>query len=1151
MRVISGRQFDVLFDQVFGSRLVKSAFVANLFTKLDDALKATTRLRSADRIARVTEMSGITAENLIEAIGKNPDEFLRIYGRIKNRSDSVLKRVIDAAWSLSGRTQSIEEFASAASKAGGGRQLSLLPAAGETGLVRGTNQLIEGASDEAANAIIAAAKKGLTAQDFERLHRAYFSAGANKREIISALNNAFYREPGLRDIFLDFMKRNKASASFFGDILADVRGVPIYEANIRQIANGIISAVENGSENAPEAQRLITQLEQQIGTNPTEVSRTLESLSDDQARILGEYYRRTRGYGIPEAIRRSEQRLGIIDVGEDAVRGADDIKPISFRPPTVETPTVTRQPTIETPTGVRPATGELPPVVRPGSEGSSVRVPGGLPSAGSALPPITEVDDLATIISKIEQRSGDLTDKEAIIILNMMEQNGEVFAAKLLTEKSGKFRVFLADYDKNVNLRAILLEAEDIIRRSPNAVATIIRDAPAASAAARQRNWGKAARIGAGIAAGLVGAALISFIMGDDDEEVVPPQSAATTSGGGSSGSPQGRGEPTTDLTDRYREASKIMMDKGYLSGIQTSWTKEFDAGFRPFIDAGTKNNKALRGTNLVGGQTWVQAAPTIAFPPTEKGALDAVTILGKFVPAIGEKGTGEAREEVPQVGPGDTRQSSKEDVLADIISRLYNNRLVEGGGGIFSNELKQTQTLVNAVGGGTPTGYRNAAKVILTRNPSLSGILPESPIGDVLTKKNIRRHPAYMAAKETQKTIHQIFEAANDFNDKGLPNLINPGRKGSTENIKTYLASSAGGSWKLASERSTGNMSKNAISKRSNMISARLVKEADMRDNLVGFGAGVGGLGGAVGGGVAGTALGLPVSGTIAGGLAGGVAGGAAGGALGGYLYDYFAGGEIDKAYPELKNKRELELIYMFKKDLDNVWFNSDKSGVLLFDAIAYFLGFNYGYDIKKLEDKLVEVGLNLDGETFEELMNDDESGSYDSVKRKLDQGRADKQSAGSATSAKDGGSAASQATRGEVSYSDASQVQIMSKIMIEKGYLSSPQSSWTQEFDRAFREFVDAGTKASGEHGDTNMVDGESWVNVAERAGFAGSPRGALSAVVALKEFVPRKTARDLSKRFVKLAESRKARIKVEVLGNLTPAEKAVIRRNKMREI
>ena len=397
------------------------------------------------------------------------------------------------------------------------------------------------------------------------------------------------------------------------------------------------------------------------------------------------------------------------------------------------------------------------------------------------------------------------------------------------------------------------------------------------------------------------------------------------------------------------------------------------------------------------------------------------------------------------------------------------------------------------------------------------------------------------MAAKETQKTIHQIFEAANDFNDKGLPNLINPGRKGSTENIKTYLASSAGGSWKLASERSTGNMSKNAISKRSNMISARLVKEADMRDKVVGFGAGAGALGGGI--------LGSP--GGVPGAIAGVAAGGAAGAYSAGYLYDYFAGGEIDKAYPELKNKRELELIYMFKKDLDNVWFNSDKSGVLLFDAIAYFLGFNYGYDIKKLEDKLVEVGLNLDGETFEELMNDDESGSYDSVKRKLDQGRADKQSAGSATSAKDGGSAASQATRGEVSYSDASQVQIMSKIMIEKGYLSSPQSSWTQEFDRAFREFVDAGTKASGEHGDTNMVDGESWVNVAERAGFAGSPRGALSAVVALKEFVPRKTARDLSKRFVKLAESRKARIKVEVLGNLTPAEKAVIRRNKMREI
>jgi hypothetical protein len=1134
MRVISNRQFDVLFGHIFGDGFTKSASVASLATKLTEAWQATKSLTGAARVARITATTGITAESLATIIAREPDEFLKIYRGMSRNPNSILKRVIDSAWATSGGG-TIEEFASAASKSGGGRQLSLLPAVGETGMARSTTQLVGASSEEAVNALIKAKTQGITAQDIERFHRAYFSS-SNKEEVYRALSEAARQDPSLKEAIFFLLKRDPESYRLFNEIATDVMGLSAYEAEIRQITSGIISAVETGGEGTPQAQRLITQLEQQIGTKPREVSRTLEGLSNDQARILGEYYRRTRGYGIPEAIRRSEQRLGIVDVGEDAVRGADDVRPITSRQTTVETPTevkpvTNRQTTVEAPTEVKPVT-----------DGPSVRVPGGSTSAGGSVPSIiNESDDIAAIISKIEERAGDLTNEEAIIILKTMEQNGEVFAAKLLTEKSGRFRAFLADYDKNVNLRAILLEAEDIIRKSPNAVAAIIREAPAASEMARQRNWSRAARIGAGIAAGLGGAALISFIMGDDDEEEAPSQSAATTSGGGSSGSVQGRGGPTTDLTDRYREASKIMIDKGYLAGIQTSWTKEFDAGFRPFIDAGTKNNKALRGTNLVGGQTWIQAASTIAFSPTEKGALDAVTILGKFVPTMGEKGTGEAREEVPQVGPGDTRQSSKEDVLADIISRLYNNRLVEGGGGIFSNELKQTQTLVDAVGGGTPAGYRNAARIILTRNPSLSGMLPESPIGDVLTKKNIRRHPAYMAAKETQKTIHQIFQAANDFNDKGLPNLINPGRKGSTENITSYLASSAGGSWKFASiERRQENMSKNAISKRSNMISARLTKKADMRDTLIGMGVGAG----AVGGGILGSAAGP------AGTIAGGVAGGAAGGVSAGYLYDYFAGGEIDKAYPELKNKRELELIYMFKRDLDNVWFNSDKSGVLLFDAIAYFLGFNYGYDIKKLEDKLVEVGLNLDGETFEELMNDDEYGSYDSVKRKLDQGRADKQSAGSATSAKDGGSAASQATRGEVSYSDASQVQIMSKIMIDKGYLSSPQSSWTQEFDRAFREFVDAGTKASGEHGDTNMVDGESWVNVAERAGFAGSPRGALSAVVALKEFVPKKTtARFGGNRFVKLAEDRKARIKAEVLGDLTPAERATMRRLRMR--
>lgn len=1114
MRVISSRQFDVLFDQVFGGRLVKSASAASLFTKLEEAWNATKSLRGAARITRVTEMSGITAKSLIEAIGKNPDEFLRIYGRI-NRSDSVLKRVIDAAWASSGKTESITEFASAASKSGGARQLPLIPAAGESGLVRGTTQLVGASSEEAVNALVMAKTQGITVEDIERFHRAYFSS-SNRRVISDALSEAARRDPSLKKAIYDIYKREPRAYSLLNEITTDVMGLSTYEYNIRQITSGIVSAVESGGEGSQQTQRLITQLDQQISRNPREVSRTLESLGEDQARILSEYYRRSRGYEIPQAIRNSEQRLGIIDVGEGATRGADDVRPISVRPATVEPPT-----------GVSPAT-EVP----------SVRVPGGSPSAGAKVPfIIDESDDLATILSKLERRPMDLTRREAEIIRRMMNENGEEFAAKLLSEEGKRLKPFLTKYNNNGELGAILLEAEDIIKRNPKAVAALIRNAPAASEVAKQRNWSRAAKISAGIAAGLGGIALISFIMGDDDEEETPPQSTATTSGGGS-GSAQGTGGPSLDLAEKYREASKLMIDKGYLVSIQTSWTKDFDAGFRPFIDAGTKNNKALRPTNLVGGQSWPQVAPTIGFNPDEKGALNAVVLLSKFVAPIGGGGTEETKPEIPQVGPGDTRGAGKEDVLADIISRLYNNRLVEGGGGIFSNDLKQTQTFVDAIGGGTPAGYRNAAKVILSRNPSLAGMLPETIISDVLSKQNIRRHPAYMAAKKTQETIHQIFEAAN-------PGIINPGRAKATENISSYLASPAGGNWKSASERSTNNMSKNAISKRSNMMSTRLVKEADMRDTFVG----VGGAAGGIAGGVAGTAFGLPVSGTIA----GAAAGGAAGGALAGYLYDKIADwGEMDKAYPELKNKRESELLYIFKKDLDNVWFNSDKSGILLFDAIAYFLGFNYGYDIKKLEDKLIDIGLKLDGETFEELMNDDESGSYDSVKRNLDQGRADKQSAVSGTSAKDSGSAAPKATREEASYSDASQIQIMSKIMVEKGYLPSPQSSWTQEFDRAFREFVDAGTKASGEHGDTNMVSGESWANVAEKAGFAGSLRGALSAVVALREFVPKKTtARDLNKRFVKLAEDRKAKIRSEIFGSLTPAEKAVIRRNKMREI
>jgi len=402
----------------------------------------------------------------------------------------------------------------------------------------------------------------------------------------------------------------------------------------------------------------------------------------------------------------------------------------------------------------------------------------------------------------------------------------------------------------------------------------------------------------------------------------------------------------------------------------------------------------------------------------------------------------------------------------------------------------------------------------LLSRNPGLETLLPDKKITDVLSKRNIESHPAYEAVKETQKTIHQLFEAAN-------PGIINPlRRKRVVENLEKYLASPAGGSWQREAKRRFEGMSKRGISKRaSNLKTDGLKKEA--------------------------------VAWFVIGGIALAI------GAAGWYAYNYYNGYKVyAEAYPELADKPAANLIKEFEGDLDATFYNKDNMGVLYFEALAYFLAFNHGYDITMLANALRERGVDgLEGgnvvEKLKEVLEDDEGGSFSKVMEAIRIGTAERSGAKKAVesgAAPEGAgqSAAPQATRAGGSYADAS------KIMIDKGYLSSPQSSWTPEFDKAFREFVDAATKASPEEDDTTMIDGQGWAEVAAKVGFSGNPKGALQAVSALNNFAPKKsTARESRDRFVKLAEARKARIRGEIMKNLTPAEKATIRRNKMREI
>jgi hypothetical protein len=706
----------------------------------------------------------------------------------------------------------------------------------------------------------------------------------------------------------------------------------------------------------------------------------------------------------------------------------------------------------------------------------------------------TTMDEAIEIISNKKTILGE----GEIKVLNKLVENPDDAAKLISAENSGKFKKFNEGYG-DVELSAIIRRLGETIRANPKAAAQALTEAAQSSApAAKAINLRRAAKIAGAVAAGLTGIALINHLWsGDEEEEEKITQSVTAPPATSSDSSlPQGG-------TGGYEEASAIMIDKGYLGSPQSRWTPEFDRAFREFIDAGTANNKALTKTNLVGGQTWPAVAPSLGFSGDKNGALSAVSVLSRFVPSkrgattpVSPGTTGVPPTESGAGGRG--TESPKVEVLADIISRLYNNDLVEGGGGIFSNELRQTQTFVDALGGAFTGGYINAARELLSRNPGLEALLPATKITTVLRKRNIKSHPAYEAVKETQKTIHQLFEAAN-------PGIINPlRRKRVVKNIKEYLGISADGSQQKSAKNVTRGTSKRATE----MEGYGLRKEALAPLAIAAIGIGI---------------------------VAAGV-----------WAYNYISDyGKIANVYPDLGKRTELDILARFKKELDNLWFNSDKGGVLAYDAYAYFLGFNYGYDENKLVEKLKEIGVDFGDESFEEMMNDDEDGSYYSVVHHLNKGREDRAKADKGVAAQGGPEAVVEGTK-----SDSSSPQGgtgYTQLVGAPGTKKIEDVSGGQKFIYTIKSptefsyvwlYSDGSERKSRDSVTTENFSSK-WNQTAETINKLPVANDAM----AKSGF-----SRD---RFVKLAEARKAKIREEVLVSLTPAEKAVIRRNKMREI
>jgi len=521
-----------------------------------------------------------------------------------------------------------------------------------------------------------------------------------------------------------------------------------------------------------------------------------------------------------------------------------------------------------------------------------------------------------------------------------------------------------------------------------------------------------------------------------DSGQVAGP--VAQTGGGGSI--PTGtRGEALD-----YVGASKIMIENGFLDSVQTDWTPEFDAGFRGFIDAATRGADNIPDSNLSSGQTWGEAADDLGFSPDARGAIVAVKRLAKF---IGKAPTPSA---IPDSSPAEPKPkgeapvvSGKENILAQMVGILYNERLVEGGG-FLSYEKKQTQSLVDALGGAGPSGFPNTAKKLMERNPQLASVIPDE-LNMPVTKKTIKGTQLLPAFKMVQETIHDIYEAAN-------PGMINPGKNKATENVKKYFGITAG----FYENRFVKSAQENEIE-----IASKIMMEKGYLNSI--------------------QSRWTPA-------------------------FDAAFREFIDASTKHLKEKTNLMSGTPWQKEYKKFYGDATPN-----QAGAVKMVVDFG---KYAPFKSSGMGMGMGGSS---------------------KGIGGSKNKGFGTS--------------KVPSSDG-EIEKASRIMMEKGYLDSIQTSWTPAFDAAFREFIDASTMYQNEK--TNLMSGVPWQKEYKRFFGDATPNqsGAVKMVVDFGKFAPyKKEAAFNSDRFVKLAEERRERIRREIEANLTPAEKAAMRRLRMR--
>jgi hypothetical protein len=211
------------------------------------------------------------------------------------------------------------------------------------------------------------------------------------------------------------------------------------------------------------------------------------------------------------------------------------------------------------------------------------------------------------------------------------------------------------------------------------------------------------------------------------------------------------KGVASSEDVNYIRKMSDILIQTGFLKEPQDKWTTTFDSAFRRYIDKATeleqKIDPNITPTHLSdGSERWVDVARNLKFDPTVIGAYNAVSAWA-YLFSQSSGGNEAAGTENP------------ENVLAEIVSAMYSNKLVGTPGIDLVNEVRRCKIIVDAVGGPTNSGFRNAATLILIEASklgiNLNSNLPKTigvPIDKAFAKRRLELF------QDIQKCINKII---------------------------------------------------------------------------------------------------------------------------------------------------------------------------------------------------------------------------------------------------------------------------------------------------------------------------------------------------------------------------------------------------------